>query len=234
MQRRLKMNEKKESDSSGGQDNSSLEKLNQDTGCSVQEEQEQLPEKQKGDGDCVISSPTKFDSDSNNKEVVKNAGGIVKNTVEISVSSGKSGANEFRDSKVIPVLPKPVCSVRVNRNNNRSQEAVVKDVSSGTNNNSENCPTALASLSTDFEMPGLTKDSKILVVDCEQENQTLEVKNEPSDEELFKKEELRLEYEHQELLMSNQQLVNKLESEKSEIAKLKEEIQEMQTLYGYR
>ena len=40
--------------------------------------------------------------------------------------------------------------------------------------------------------------------------------------------------QHAELLAMSHDLVRKLTAEKAEIARLKEEIQEVQTLYGYR
>lgn len=40
--------------------------------------------------------------------------------------------------------------------------------------------------------------------------------------------------EHEELLSMNHDLMRKLKAERAEITRLREEIQEMQTLYGYR
>ena len=47
-------------------------------------------------------------------------------------------------------------------------------------------------------------------------------------------EEMEVDAEHEELLSMNHDLTRKLQAERAEITRLKEEIQEMQTLYGYR
>ncbi|CAL4069237.1 unnamed protein product, partial [Meganyctiphanes norvegica] len=47
-------------------------------------------------------------------------------------------------------------------------------------------------------------------------------------------EEATVNAEHEELVCMNHELMRKLEAERTEITRLKEEIQEMQTLYGYR
>ncbi|KAB7506456.1 RalA-binding protein 1, partial [Armadillidium nasatum] len=58
--------------------------------------------------------------------------------------------------------------------------------------------------------------------------------SEDSDYSFLLNEEARLHMEHEELLAMNHELTRKLQSEKTEISRLRDEIQEMQTLYGYR
>ena len=47
-------------------------------------------------------------------------------------------------------------------------------------------------------------------------------------------EEMIVLAEHEELLSMNHDLTRKIQAERAEITRLKDEIQEMQTLYGYR
>lgn len=46
--------------------------------------------------------------------------------------------------------------------------------------------------------------------------------------------EAQVTAEHEELLSMNHDLMRKLQAERAEITRLRDEIQEMQTLYGYR
>lgn len=58
----------------------------------------------------------------------------------------------------------------------------------------------------------------------------------PGDSELLTllAQEAIVQAEHEELLSMNHDLMRKLQAERAEIMRLREEIQEMQTLYGYR
>ena len=47
-------------------------------------------------------------------------------------------------------------------------------------------------------------------------------------------QEALVQVEHEELISMNHDLMRKLQAERAEITRLREEIQEMQTLYGYR